>query len=97
MSRPAKMIDSPYTGRPIPQTEHKFLMRIVEAKALTVEGGITKRKASVIAHMTSEATLLKVAKHYGLGIVRAGTHYLIFNGKIAFETLLNSLAMSIKD
>jgi hypothetical protein len=91
------MIDSLYTGRPIPQTEHRFLMKIIEAKALTVDGGITKRKASSIAHMTSEQTLLKYAERCGFGIVRAGTHYLIFNGHIAFETLLASFAMASKE
>ncbi|WP_176596462.1 hypothetical protein [Sphingobium sp. 15-1] len=97
MSRPAKMIDSPYTACFIPLSEHEYLRKLVEAKALKVDGGITKRKAITITSKTSETTLLKVAKAYGFGVVRAGTHYLIFNGKIVFETLLDSLAMSVMD
>ncbi|WP_257555759.1 hypothetical protein [Sphingobium sp. CFD-2] len=97
MSRRTKMIDSPYTACFIPLSEHEYLRKLVEAKALKAEGGIAKRKAITIETKTSETALIKAAKACGFGVVRAGTHYLIYNGKIAFETLQASLAMSPKD
>lgn len=77
MSRRARMIHSPYTGRPIPQTEATFLRTIFESSLLLQPGGAVRRTIGTVLRMSSESSLIAAARHAGMTLRKRGNFYWI--------------------
>lgn len=71
------MVSSPYAGRPIPQTEATFLLKLFESRLLTRSGGAVRRMISTVLKNSSEKALIAAAKLAGMTVRLRGDFYWI--------------------